>query len=267
MTVYVTKIGNRYYQTTIEQSVETHTIVGNALTPIALDHDPIDPKQVVAVLYSPEGDRYPDLENYNLYPRNGADFDIIQPYAPTNTTYYFRWWASHLSSERFPSGSNLVITYDHKTRGNEVINDPNAVADAVWNRQRTSHNTSGSMGEAMTALIGLVDDIPGSVWNSLLGSHDQPGSFGGLLNDLVSISSPSTIATAVWNASINGIAAKNMIEFIYDVQGGRWNLDTTTNQMVLYKDNNTTEVARFNLIGADGSGTVTSVFERRRTTS
>jgi len=119
----------------------------------------------------------------------------------------------------------------------------------------------------MTALIGLVDDIPGSVWNSLLGSHDQPGSFGGLLNDLVSISSPSTIATAVWNASINGIAAKNMIEFIYDVQGGRWNLDTTTNQMVLYKDNNTTEVARFNLIGADGSGTVTSVFERRRTTS
>lgn len=264
MTVYVTKINNSFYQTTIEQSVETHTIASNDLTRIALDHDPIDTKQLVAVLYSPQGDRYPDLENYNLYPRNGADFDVIQPYAPTDTTYYFRWLANHLSSERFPAGSTLIISYEYHAVGAEVITNVNAIADAVWDRQRASNVASGSMGEGLSLILGFVDTIPADVWNSLLGDHTVPGTLGKLLNDLVAVSSPSNIANAVWATNIDGVTARAMIEFIYDVEGGRWLLDQNSNQMVLYKADNSTEVARFNFFGADTLPNVVNPYQRRR---
>jgi len=54
----------------------------------------------------------------------------------------------------------------------------------------------------------------------------------------------------------------NMINFINDIQGGRWKI--VSNQMIFYKDDNTTEVARFNLFDDGGNPTMSSPFERYR---
>ena len=56
----------------------------------------------------------------------------------------------------------------------------------------------------------------------------------------------------------------NTIDFIKQVESGRWKLDRTTNQMIFYKDDNTTELMRFNLYDIDGSPTVSGVAERRK---
>jgi len=54
------------------------------------------------------------------------------------------------------------------------------------------------------------------------------------------------------------------LTFIKDIEGGRWKIDTVLNQMIFYKSDNTTEVARFNLYDEDGNATYQNVFERTR---
>ena len=261
MTIFAGKISGQFKELTVAARTDSFTLNSLVLASgkAQLSYAPMEKSKVKAWVQTSSGNLYPELQNYHVI-QNGADFDIIEQYGDS----FIRFDAAHLSSTMPTVNSTLTVLYDYKIEGTAVITDPNLVADAVWNRQRTAHSISGSMGEAMTVLIGLVEDIPGDVWSSLLGSHDQPGTFGSLLNDLIAVSTPSAIATAVWGASINGVAARSIIEFIYDVSGGRWKLDTATNQMILYKKDNNSEIARFNLFGADGSGTVASVFERRR---
>tara|TARA_Y100000310_G_scaffold342477_1_gene445918 strand:+ start:805 stop:1278 length:474 start_codon:yes stop_codon:yes gene_type:complete len=74
----------------------------------------------------------------------------------------------------------------------------------------------------------FVDDI----WNEQTSDHTTSGSFGYVVN------------------------------FINDIQGGRWKV--VDDQMIFYKDDNTTEVARFNLFDSDGNATTTTPFERTR---
>lgn len=47
---------------------------------------------------------------------------------------------------------------------------------------------------------------------------------------------------------------------IYDIQFGRWRI--VGDQMIFYKDDNATEVARFNLFDDAGNPTMDAVFER-----
>jgi len=226
MTVYVTKIGSSFYQTTIQQSIETHTI-GNSLDSIELDYAPIDRSQVRAILYSVQGDRYPELENYHLYPRDNTDFDIVQLYAPSNLTYYFRWYAGHLSSERFPTGSKLVITYDYQSVGDEVIADSEEIAQAVW-----QENTP--------------NDIASAVWSQNSPESIQSGS-----------------AQAVWNTAIQGQNASEIMRRIYQINSGAWKLDTETRRLKFYDSDGTTILFEFDMLDAQGNATISSVFERR----
>jgi hypothetical protein len=54
------------------------------------------------------------------------------------------------------------------------------------------------------------------------------------------------------------------VDFTKDMTAGRWKLDTSLKQMIFYKDDNSTVVARFGMSGSDGSPTVSEVHERRR---
>jgi len=65
---------------------------------------------------------------------------------------------------------------------------------------------------------------------------------------------PGTLAAAVWLHE-DGV-------FLKDIEGGKWKI--IGNQMIFYKDDNTTEVARFNLFDSAGSPTMTNVYERQR---
>jgi hypothetical protein len=51
-------------------------------------------------------------------------------------------------------------------------------------------------------------------------------------------------------------------QLLYDIEGGRWKLEN--NQMIFYEDDNSTEVARFNLFDSNGSPTMENVYDRQR---
>ena len=59
---------------------------------------------------------------------------------------------------------------------------------------------------------------------------------------------------------VNNIAS--WTEFTKDVEGGRWKIEA--NQMIIYKSDNKTEVARFNLKDSSGNPAMTNVFQRER---
>ena len=67
------------------------------------------------------------------------------------------------------------------------------------------------------------------------------------------------LADAVW-ANSNGV-------FVKAIEGGRWKIDKTTKQMTFYKEDNVTEVAKFNLFNSAGVLDYENVFERVRITT
>lgn len=71
---------------------------------------------------------------------------------------------------------------------------------------------------------------------------------------------PGTYTGNQAGAVINAI--KTAIEFIQNIEGGRWKI--IEDQMVFYAADNLTEIARFNLFGADGNPTMANVMERVR---
>jgi len=46
------------------------------------------------------------------------------------------------------------------------------------------------------------------------------------------------------------------------IHTGRWTVDSDTNQMVFFQDDNTTVIARYNLFDSTGAPSVTEVFDR-----
>ncbi len=68
---------------------------------------------------------------------------------------------------------------------------------------------------------------------------------------------------AVYAAEQYNPTAEN-IEFIKDIEGGRWTINGTTNKMTFYKSDNTTVVAEFDLRDSAGAPSVSEVFTRLR---
>ena len=54
------------------------------------------------------------------------------------------------------------------------------------------------------------------------------------------------------------------LTFVRDMIGGRWRIDPVNFQMVFYKEDNTTEVARFSLRDKNENPSYLSVFDRNR---
>jgi hypothetical protein len=67
-------------------------------------------------------------------------------------------------------------------------------------------------------------------------------------------------------AAMSGTLAAHgaILQFLYDIDDGRWKLDRNTNQMYFYKNDNTTLIATFDLFDIDGNPTIDLVTERRR---
>ena len=55
-----------------------------------------------------------------------------------------------------------------------------------------------------------------------------------------------------------------IVQKLYDIEYGRWQIDPTTKQMIFYREDNSTVVARFNLFDNTGAPTVMDVFDRQR---
>jgi hypothetical protein len=76
--------------------------------------------------------------------------------------------------------------------------------------------------------------------------------------DSLTISGGLKYATEQYNYEENN----PKVDSIYDIEHGRWKI--IGNQMVFYKEDNVTEVARFNLFDEFGVPTTDAVFERQR---
>jgi len=63
------------------------------------------------------------------------------------------------------------------------------------------------------------------------------------------------------------ITSAGALEFIRGIQGGRWKIDQVNNQMIFYKNDNFTEIARFSLLNSSGDPDSSRVYERVRTGS
>jgi hypothetical protein len=75
------------------------------------------------------------------------------------------------------------------------------------------------------------------------------------------ITTPAGLASNV--ASIQATLDADLT-FVKDMLGGQWKIDDNQFQMIFYKDDNTTEVARFDLRDNKGDPSFLSVFLRQR---
>jgi len=79
---------------------------------------------------------------------------------------------------------------------------------------------------------------------------------------------PADVAESVWNATASDYTVSGsfgeLLNFIYNIEGGMWKRDGTT--LTFYKDDNSTTVATFNLKTVTGSaaGETDDVYERQR---
>ena len=76
----------------------------------------------------------------------------------------------------------------------------------------------------------------------------------------------AAIAAAVWNRqmdqhTIDGSFGKG-VNMIFQTETGRWKIEN--NQMIFYKEDNVTEVMRFNLYDHDGNPSMSIVADRQR---
>jgi len=70
-----------------------------------------------------------------------------------------------------------------------------------------------------------------------------------------------TVAEEVWSDTL-ATALLEDVEFIKDVEGGRWKI--LNNQLIFYKEDNITEIAKFNLFDKLDAPTDVDVYERVR---
>lgn len=78
---------------------------------------------------------------------------------------------------------------------------------------------------------------------------------------LLGLPEESEIATAVWAAALAQQLLTDVV-FLKDIEGGQWEI--VNDQMIFYKADNVTEVARFNLFDNTGTAAEESVVKRVR---
>lgn len=176
--------------------------------------------------------------------------------------YKYDWDTSTVTNE---TDDDLYVFRIHET-GSLARNVPQLgeiQADSWWKdiKDKTDQMnfTSGNIDAntvssiAVTLTSGTIGLVSASVWDAQRVDHELSGSFGEGIN-LIS----SSISDV--NGSLNLVSGA--IDTVFDMTAGRWLINTSSNQMIFYKADNVTEVARFDLFGSDGSSSSDCVFER-----
>lgn len=183
-----------------------------------------------------------------------------------------------------------------------TADDFSSLSGSIWNAS-ASFSTSGTMGELqsrlnatvasraaagaeMGLLTGTMTSLIDGIWDEQVGQHLLSGSAGdtiysgssGQVSASVSVDN-AAVAAAVWDRSLGlhqtsgsaGWVLERMtvvsasVDFMHAIQGGRWRMDTGSYEMIMYREDNSTEVARFSLHDSAGAPSFTNPFERRRT--
>jgi len=142
MAIFASKISGEFRELTITQQTDTFTLDSQTIADgkVQLTAQPREDKKVRAWIQTSSGNLYPELQNYHLI-ATGADFDIIEQ----NENYFFRFDAETLTSTMPSAGSTLTVFYEFETQGDEVITDPQEIAQAVWQTSIASQYASEIM--------------------------------------------------------------------------------------------------------------------------
>ncbi len=140
------------------------------------------------------------------------------------------------------------------------LNDPSLpdIVTGILDATAADHNLADTIGESINdgADSKLTEIELHAVFDNYANKDDYKSDLG-TLNDPTA----AEISTAVWaDSPATQLVAD--INFIKDIEGGRWKI--ISNQMVFYKEDNATEIARFNLLDTAGNPTEQNVAERQR---
>lgn len=106
-------------------------------------------------------------------------------------------------------------------------------------------------------LSGTINILSSSV-NAISSSATLISSSAAIIDNSVSMLSGAIADLAGITGTLGSIESK--IDRLVNIEYGRWHI--INNQMIFYKEDNTTEVARFNLFDDSGNPTMDAVFER-----
>jgi len=249
---------------TLERTLKNFTIEGIGLPTIDFNGQNVDKSEFIKVkltgtqvgsITAREVILLDGLSGINgVYKEIGIAGDVILS-NPSNTVFAS---ASSFATGTPPghftinlgTGSGNVIFNGRKLSANILLkncNDSNRVATFEFSGGQLildDTNTDGKIGVAGLPVSALMDNSNGSVVNTL-----------GLFP------SNATIEEAIWG-STDGISVKQNIEFLKDIEGGKWEI--VGNQMIFYKSDNITEVARFDLFDSSGSPSEMNIVKRQR---
>jgi len=121
------------------------------------------------------------------------------------------------------------------------------------------YNSSGNLsGSRVTSGVGEVLGGSGIYSASV---HISEGFIGHVLWD-TGESSPVYASEDIDNTLNTLSAISSSVDATRQLTVGKWQILTSSNQMVFYKEDNTTEIARYNLFDESGVPSFSSVFER-----
>ena len=169
----------------------------------------------------------------------------------------------------FGAGGNLVGGY-----GGEPLDGAPGSGDTV-----KQLDTQGGVVVTSEGGGGTPAEVADAVWDEAAADHVIADTFGAKSQKVVPSENvedyKADVSGAALEATLQGVKDKtdamnwsdvtslrDAVEFLRDVEGGRWQI--TNNQMVFYKADNKTVVARFNLYDERGAPATKNVFERRR---
>ena len=165
-----------------------------------------------------------------------AGTGVILDFNGTTSRLALRKYGGELSVINYTGGQSSVIEIDQ----GKLTLDASSTSGALRIAGEFEFINSSTLTINSTAHISK-NSIADATWDEQQLEHVTAGSFGNAVNEI-------------------GFD----VAFIKSIEGGRWLIDTSLNQMIFYKNDNVTEVARFNLYDATGSATSDCVYERVR---
>ncbi len=168
------------------------------------------------------------------------------------------------------------VQFDFTDTTNSIISDVVAIKNKTdqlsftfgrlnTNTQMISDSISSAdyLESNITNINMPLSDIDAKITTSINNTIDIENKVDSLNTTLDTLNIPtvSDIVTAVWNAT-KATQLSNDITFIKNIEGGKWEIKN--NQMIFYGEDNTTEIARFNLYNENGVLSEESVVKRVR---
>jgi hypothetical protein len=168
------------------------------------------------------------------------------------------------------TGSAFSDTYYASEPYNVEENDPRTAE--ILTQVGALTGTVGAIGSEILVISGNIDalgsqltvvsgNVDLAVSNAAQAAINSYGTFTKILEVSSSVSNINTDFDSVSSAVSSAVTVLNSVtQDIYDMQFGRWHV--VGNQMVFYRADNVTEIARFDLKDDAGNPTMDAVFER-----